>query len=135
MKKTSLTILLLTIITIAFGQTDSAEIKFEHMVHDFGTIEFGGDGSTNFIFTNTGKAPLLLNNVKSTCGCTVPEWPKTPIAPGQSDTIKVVYNTHRSGAFNKGIIVYTNTSTESIRLIIKGVVEAQANKPVLGETR
>lgn len=119
----------------SFSQTENgkAQITFNNLTHNFGQIEYGSDGSANFIFKNTGQSPLSLNNVKSTCGCTVPHWPHTPIAPGESDTIKVVYNTRRSGAFNKGITVYSNATNQTIRLIIKGEVKKPDNLPVLGE--
>ena len=54
-------------------------IEFDTLSHNFGELEFNGDGDTEFIFTNTGRAPLIITHVKSTCGCTIPEWPKEPI--------------------------------------------------------
>ncbi|MBK8805877.1 MAG: DUF1573 domain-containing protein [Bacteroidales bacterium] len=115
--------------------TDSsnAEIAFETLVHDYGKVEFGADGSCEFKFKNTGTDPLVLNNVQSTCGCTVPEWPRNPIAPGQSASIKVVYNTKRSGVFTKGITVMSNAKTATVRLTIKGEVAAQPDVPTLGQ--
>lgn len=110
-----------------------AEIKFDKLTHDYGKIAFGADGSCEFKFTNNGTGQLILNNVKSTCGCTVPDWPKQPIAPGESETIKVVYNTNRSGAFTKGITVYSNATENTIRLLIKGEVAVQDDKPTLGK--
>jgi len=96
-------------------------IKFTSLVHDYGNIYKGDNGVCNFEFTNTGKADLQLTNVSSSCGCTVPSWPKEPIAPGQSATIKVSYDTKRVGGINKNIFVDSNTG-ERVTLSIKGSV-------------
>jgi hypothetical protein len=103
-------------------------IKFEAVSHDFGTIAQNGNGSFDFIFSNTGKEPLLLKNVSTSCGCTVPEWPKEPIAPGAKGTVKVKYNTATIGPFTKTITVYSNGSTNPITLRINGTVEPPAPK-------
>jgi len=101
----------------------SAAISFETTKHDFGTIAEGGDGTFEFVFKNTGKDPLVLNNVRSSCGCTVPEWPKEPILKGEKGKIKVSYNTRITGSFSKTISVYTNAG-DPVVLSIKGKVEA-----------
>ena len=80
------------------------------------------DGNCVFTFTNTGKAPLVLTNVYSTCGCTVPSWPKDPIMPGKSNVIKVRYNTSRLGAIKRTITVESNATNNPIKLEIKGNV-------------
>ncbi len=98
-------------------------IEFEKLSHDFGNLEFGGDGSCKFVFENTGSGPLILTNVKSTCGCTVPEWPHKPIEEGAIDTITVRYDTHRIGSFTKSITVYSNAENSPVRLLIKGRVK------------
>ena len=100
-------------------------IEFEMLKHDFGALQQGGDGTVNFIFTNTGTEPLILSNVRSSCGCTVPEWPREPINAGQSAAILVKYDTRRVGSFNKSISVYTNASETPIVLRISGKVEAK----------
>jgi hypothetical protein len=100
---------------------DSSTISFTETVHDFGTIKKGSDGTCDFTFKNTGKIPLVLSNVQSTCGCTVPSWPKEPIAPGKTGEIKVKYNTNNVGGFQKGITVYSNAKT--VVLTIKGTVQ------------
>lgn len=100
----------------------AAEITFEETLHDFGKIPFSGDGNFEFKFKNTGKEPLVLNNVKTSCGCTVPVWPKEPIAKRKSGAILVKYDTKRQGAFFKTITVYSNGSVEPITLTIKGEV-------------
>jgi hypothetical protein len=110
------------------NQKEGAVIAFETTEHDYGTIEQGGDGTYEFIFKNTGKAPLLLTNVRSSCGCTVPEWPKKPISKGEEGRIRVSYNTRITGSFSKSISVYSNASATPVVLIIKGKVEAAGIK-------
>jgi hypothetical protein len=106
----------------AFGPA----IEFKDTEHDFGTIKQGGDGAYAFVFTNTGTDPLILSNVRSSCGCTIPEWPHEPINAGQSASIMVKYDTKRIGVFNKSISVYSNAGEEPIILHIKGTVEAES---------
>ena len=100
----------------------SGDIRFEKTTHDFGKIEYNGNGTYGFIFENTGKEPLLTTRVRATCGCTVPTWPDKPILPGKKDTIMVGYNTRITGSFSKSIRVYTNVESSPIQLIIKGEV-------------
>jgi hypothetical protein len=100
-------------------------IVFEKTTHDYGTVTKGGDGTCEFKFKNTGIEPLILSNVTSSCGCTVPEWPREPILKGKSAAIKVKYDTNRIGGINKTITVNSNGKTPSIQLrIIGNVVEA-----------
>jgi hypothetical protein len=107
--------------SFALAQT-SAVIKFEKEVHDYGTIKQGADGGTEFVFTNTGKEPLVITNATGSCGCTVPEWPKEPLAPGKKASIKVMYDTKRIGNFQKTVTVTSNGSAEPVVLTIKGLV-------------
>ena len=100
----------------------AARIEFKDANHDFGEVKFGGDGSCEFIFKNTGKTPLILDNVKSTCGCTIPEWTREPVVASGNGKIRVIYDTHRVGAFSKTLIVYSNASNSPVRLFIKGKV-------------
>lgn len=131
---------LLSVLTFTVGcsQTSQAEttvdidaqgpiIKFETNSHDYGTIEQNGNGTYDFKFTNEGTEPLVLTNVRSTCGCTVPQWPRTPIAPGESEIIKVKYNTARVGSFAKSVYVTSNGSTQPVILKIRGKVEPKAS--------
>lgn len=101
-----------------------AVITFGKKVHDFGQInEDGGNASTVFEFTNTGNAPLVIQRVNASCGCTTPEWTQTPIEPGKKGKITAIYNpVGRPGAFNKEIYVYSNASNEMERLSITGNV-------------
>jgi hypothetical protein len=100
-----------------------AKIEFEDINHDYGELAFGSDGIYEFKFTNTGKEPLVITNVKSSCGCTIPEWPKEPLGANESASIKVRYDTHRVGTFTKSITVYSNASNSPKRLFIKGRVK------------
>lgn len=103
------------------------EITFESLTHDYGNIQQGDNGTCEFRFKNTGKADLILTNCRASCGCTVPEWPKDPIAPGKKAVITVKYNTQRLGAINKTITVESNAINNRVVLNIKGNVAA---KPV-----
>lgn len=101
-------------------------LEFEELNHDYGTIEQGSDGTYSFVFTNAGTEPLILKNVRSSCGCTIPEWPREPINAGESSTILVKYNTNRVGPFSKSISVYSNAQEAPVVLRIKGEVKAKA---------
>ncbi len=104
-------------------KVNGAEISFPKTTHDYGTIILNGDGTYNFEFTNTGNEPLILTKPRSSCGCTVPAWPKEPILPGETNKIKVTYNTHKAGSFNKTVTVYSNAKNKSTVLLrIKGKV-------------
>jgi hypothetical protein len=105
------------------------EITFKSLVHDYGNIYKNDSGVCNFEFKNTGKADLQLTNVSSSCGCTVPEWPKEPVAPGQSAIIKVSYNTANVGTINKSVFVDSNAG-ERITLSIKGSVSERPQEIV-----
>ncbi len=108
---------------------NAAVISFEQEVVDYGTIEQGADGVREFVFTNTGKSPLIISNAVGSCGCTVPTWPKEPIKPGQKAAIKVKYDTKRIGAINKSVTI-TSNATEPTKIIrIKGTVVAPKTTP------
>lgn len=124
--KTLISVLFLVFAAVSFANAQTADttlvIKFESTVHDYGTIEQGSDGSCQFVFTNMGKTPLVLSNVRASCGCTVPTWPREPILPGKDAVIKVVYNTNLVGSFNKSISVNSNAKNNEVILNIKGTV-------------
>ena len=104
-------------------QENGPEISFEKLVHDYGDVPFNGNGECEFVFTNTGNEPLIVQKPKSSCGCTVPSWPKEPILPGESDVIKVTYRTSRAGIINKSVTVTSNAKENStVVLRIKGRV-------------
>lgn len=102
------------------AQSDTAIIIFDKTTHDYGTILKGADGTATFTFKNNGNMPLILSNVKSSCGCTTPYWTKEPVAPGKTGEIKVKYDTNRMGNFQKSITISSNAKTTV--LTIKGVV-------------
>ena len=127
-------ILVAVIALISFTASAQAKIKFKTETIDYGQIEKGSDGVRVFEFTNIGNADLIIQDVKSSCGCTVPEKPKDPVAPGKTGVIKVKYDTQRVGKIRKTITVYSN-ATEAIKAIkIKGEVMAVSNKSVLEKT-
>ncbi|MGC9375210.1 MAG: DUF1573 domain-containing protein [Bacteroidales bacterium] len=102
---------------------DLPEIYFDKTTHDFGKIKYMGDGTCEFTFKNTGKEPLLLTNVRASCGCTTPTWPKEPIKKGKKGTITVKYNTRIIGNFTKSIRVYSNAKSSPVTLKITGTVQ------------
>ncbi|MCG2418138.1 DUF1573 domain-containing protein [Aequorivita sp. F47161] len=104
------------------AQAQQAKISFKADTVDYGTIAKGSDGVRVFEFTNTGDAPLVITDVKSSCGCTVPKKPEGPVAPGASSTIEVKYDTNRVGPIRKTITVYSNASEPMVALKIKGEV-------------
>ncbi len=139
MKKTLLAFAMAFVALVGMNTTVAQEvqsgpmIEFEKDVHDYGTIKQYGNGTYEFKFTNTGNEPLMISNAKGSCGCTVPEWPREPIAPGASATIKVKYDTKRVGPFGKSVTLQSNAVNEPTKTIrIKGTVEEvpQGNSPV-----
>lgn len=84
------------------------KMTFKTKVIDYGVIEQGSERERIFSFTNTGNSDLIIKNAKGSCGCTVPQWPKKPIAPGAAGQIKVNYDTNRLGKFTKTVRLTTN---------------------------
>ena len=110
----------------ASAQTDAkAEFKFNEEKHDFGKIPQGTPVTTVFEFTNVGTEPLILTEVKPTCGCTIADYTKTPVAKGAKGTIKITYNAAVVSAFNKTIVVTSNAKTPTKYLNIVGEVVAK----------
>ena len=124
--KKILTITLAVLITGSYSlfAQNSAGFSFGKMIHDFGRIkEEGGKVTYKFKFKNTGKKPIIIKNVQSTCGCTTPEWSKAPIVPGKEGFVSAEFDPHqRPGAFNKQIKVYNNLTNQPIVLAVKGDV-------------
>jgi hypothetical protein len=109
--------------TLTGNEKKIPELTFETTRHDFGKIKEGEEVSFEFRLTNTGEAPLIISEVKATCGCTTPQWPKGIIKPGESDVIKVVYDSRgRPGEFSKGVVVSANTYPNQTVLTVSGVV-------------
>ena len=120
-----ITLMMLACFTYASAQKQ-AEIKFDKLTHNFGTFsEKNAVQQTTFTFTNVGNAPLIINQAVASCGCTVPQYTKTPIKPGEKGTIKVTYNGKGRfpGHFKKSITIRSNAATEMTRLYIEGVME------------
>ena len=101
------------------------EMAFQTLSHDYGSIVYGADGTYKFVFTNNAKKPLVITNVKSSCGCTVPSWPKEPIQPGEKGSITVKYNTKIPGTFNKSVQVFSTAENSPVKLSIRGKVNAR----------
>ncbi len=103
---------------------NQADIKFEKLKHDYGTIKQGGNGDCEFKFTNNGKEPLIISMCQGSCGCTVPSCPKEPILPGKTGVIKVHYDTKRVGPISKTVAVTSNAKSGNVTISIAGTVEA-----------
>jgi hypothetical protein len=129
-------LLFIALITNACSSSNSSESKanvdkatapvmtFAKESHDFGQINEGDKVVFDFFFTNTGKSALIISNATATCGCTVPEYPKQPLAPGKTGIIHVVFNsTGKSGMQNKIITLTTNTFKGNEELHLVGNVK------------
>lgn len=134
MKSFSLFFALALIASLSFGQELKLEsepqeekgvpvLSFDEMSYNFGDIKQGDKVSHTFTFTNTGSAPLLINRVQTTCGCTVPKWPKEPIAPNGTGEISATFNSSgKQGIQNKAITIHSNASEPVMRLTLKSNV-------------
>ncbi len=101
---------------------NAQEFKFQSETIDYGKIDKGANGERIFTFTNVGDQPIIIKNIQSSCGCTVPKKPEKPIMPGENGEIKVSYDTKRVGGFSKSITIFSN-ATEAAKVIrIKGIV-------------
>jgi hypothetical protein len=129
-------LLFIALITNACSSSNSSESKanvdkatapvmtFAKESHDFGQVNEGDKVVFDFFFTNTGKSALIISNATATCGCTVPEYPKQPLAPGKTGIIHVVFNsTGKSGMQNKIITLTTNTFKGNEELHLVGNVK------------
>jgi len=116
---------LVTAPATASGEVGDAPVMtFEKDVHDFGKIIQGEKVSYKFKFTNTGASDLLITDAKGSCGCTVPEYPRNPVKPGESGEIDVVFDsTGKTGQQNKKVTITANTVPNTITLAINGMIE------------
>lgn len=124
MKKIMLALTLL--IAVASTASAQAEIKFDKLTHNFGTFnEADPSQKAVFTFTNVGDQPLVINQAVASCGCTVPNYTKQPIAPGQKGQISITYDGKGRfpGHFKKTVTVRTNGKVELTRLYVEGVME------------
>ena len=111
--------------TASAQDSQKAEFKFNEEKHDFGKIPQGTPVTTVFTFTNVGTDPLIITDVRPTCGCTIADFTKTPVKPGEGGTIKITYNAAFAAPFTKTIVVTSNASTPVKNLIIVGEVVAK----------
>lgn len=124
MKKTIITLLFGIILSGTILAQQKPSIAFKKNAHDFGTIkEELGAVTTEFDFTNTGKTPVIIQRVSTSCGCTTPAYTQEPVLPGKKGKVTVRYSTvARPGTFNKAVTVYTNVPDTVYVLTIKGNV-------------
>ncbi len=109
---------------------NDAVIRFNRQEHDFGAITLKEEVYYGFEFSNPGKTPLVISNIKTSCGCTIPEWPRKSVKPGAIGEIKVAYDAVSPGVFHKTITVYFNRKDSPVQLSIKGQVK---NKDIGGK--
>ena len=116
--------------SVSTPKVEGAGMMFATETIDYGNIAYNSDGKREFVFTNNGNKPLIITNAQSTCGCTIPNYPREPIAPGAKGVIGVKYDTSRAGqAFTKTVTLTTNAVEPSRTLTIKGnVLAADATK-------
>ncbi|MBR4918578.1 MAG: DUF1573 domain-containing protein [Bacteroidales bacterium] len=102
---------------------NGAEIQFDKLTVDFGTLKVGDVKTVTITFTNIGKKPLILDDVISSCDCTTVEWSKQPIMPGKKGTIKATYTAKHTGLISKRLTVLSNANTDRVILQLKGEVK------------
>ncbi len=122
MKKLCFIFLFFSVFGFSQSIKNTPVLKFEKTTIDYGTVKKGSDGNRTFVFTNTGNAPIIINEVTSSCGCTIPKKPLKPIMPGEKGKIQVHYNTNLLGSFQKNIRITSNASIDALVVHIKGVV-------------
>ncbi|MFM7854097.1 MAG: DUF1573 domain-containing protein [Flammeovirgaceae bacterium] len=103
-------------------KVEYASVTWDASAHDFGKIKQGVPVTHEFKFTNTGKVPFIITNAQPSCGCTAPDWTKTPVPPGQTGFVKATFNAGMQGPFNKTITVTSNVEGGITLLTIKGEV-------------
>jgi hypothetical protein len=104
---------------------DAPVMTFEETNWDFGTIQEGDVVKHTYTFTNTGKSPLIIQNATAQCGCTVPDWTRTPVAPGEKGELRVEFNSKgKAGVQSKSVTITANTQPEINQVMLKGVVES-----------
>lgn len=110
---------------------EGAVMTFDKAIHDFGVIDEGTIVEHTFNFTNTGTSPLIITNAKGSCGCTIPKWPKDPIAPGATGSLVVSFNSNgKPNIQNKQVTITANTEKGKEILKIKASVTPKAKKAV-----
>lgn len=124
MKRISIVFLLSFVMSGFLFAQSKPEVKFNKNVHDYGSVKEEVEVAlSEFEFTNTGKTPVVIQRVITSCGCTTPSYTREPVLPGKKGKVKVAYNTiHRPGTFRKNVRVYTNVPDTVYTLTIKGHV-------------
>ena len=122
--KTVFTLLFLGLLSLS---SSAQEFKFESEIINYGKINKGSNGERTFVFTNIGNEPLVIKNVQSSCGCTIPKKPENPIMPGKKGEIRISYDTKRVGGFSKSITIYSNAKNARKIIRIKGIVNKQVS--------
>jgi len=129
----SVLVMAMLVATVSFAQTTAktaqsgAQMKFTNTTVNYGTIAQNSDPFRTVSFTNTGTEPLIIKSAKGSCGCTIPTFPKEPIAPGASAEIKIKYDTKRLGAINKTVTIQSNAGVKILK--VKGNITQQASTP------
>jgi hypothetical protein len=113
--------------------SSKAILALESDVIDYGTVDQGSEPLRVVKFKNTGSEPLIISGAKGSCGCTVPNWPKEPIMPGETSQIEVRYDTKRVGAINKTITVTSNDPAGKHMIRVAGTINAVAQEEGLPE--
>lgn len=135
MQKTYISFALLTLVLTFAGpgcsedpeheaKKKGQELWFDEYLHDYGQITRGSDGLWTFACKNLGETPIVINKVRSTCGCTIPDWTKEPIEPGATGEITIKYNTALTGTFLKSLYVYSSAANSPVKIQVKGKVIA-----------
>ena len=131
MKKYILFLFLVSVPSLIISQNSNAtkpQFKFVKEHINYGKIEQNTNGNRIFEFTNIGKSPLIIKEIKTSCDCAIPKKPNAPIMPGEKGTIEVSYDTSKTGGFIKQITIFSNAKQSIKRLRIKGFVVKKKSK-------
>lgn len=110
----------------ADSETNTAQFEFESESFDFGVVEDGEKVTHAYKFKNVGSSSLTITNAIASCGCTVPEWTREPVPPGETGEIKAVFDSKgRVGKHSKTITIYANTNPSEVKLTLSGEVKAK----------
>jgi hypothetical protein len=124
-----------TLSNVGNDNPNQAAFKFNEEEFNFGNIKQGDNITHEFEFTNTGKDPLIISNASGSCGCTVPEWPKEPIASGGKGVIKVTFNSAgKQGMQDKTVTLQSNAKQNPMVLHLKGNVERPVEQPAVDQS-
>lgn len=141
MKKYIISLLCIAATTGAYAQdkkevdNEAGKFSFVEETHDYGTVPEGPVADCDFVFTNTGKRPIVITNAQGSCGCTVPEWPRQPIKPGEKGTIHVKYTTQgHQGPISKEVTITSDAQQSTTVLHIRGTVSPKPAEPAPATT-